>query len=132
MNRVEKEMLKKRIAERKGLTEEECRRLDQLDELTRELHSELFPEETDFMMDSSSEAKERRRGKNPMNPDYTEMVNARRQSLGVPPLGPNGLPTENSSWLVARKEAERRLGKKPHTQGKGTQFVLADKPWPSG
>lgn len=38
-----------------------------LQQLGRELHAELFTEEYDHMYDSASEAKDRQRGKNPMN-----------------------------------------------------------------
>ena len=61
------------------------------------LHLELFPEEYDFHYDSSVEAKERRRGKNPMSKEYTDFVNARRLSYDVTPLGVNGLPINSSS-----------------------------------
>jgi hypothetical protein len=109
MNRAEKEMLKKRTAEREGLSEEECQKLDELNKLVHDVHYELFPEEYDAMMDSIADANDRRRGINPMSLDYTEKVNARRKERGVPPLGANGLPTDDSSWDVAREEALRRL-----------------------
>src|SRR5690554_7681032 len=66
MNRAEKEMLKKRTAEREGLSEEECQKLDGLNELVHDVHYELFPEEYDSMMDSIADANDRRRGINPM------------------------------------------------------------------
>ena len=110
MNRAEQEMLKKRIEERKGLSEEESRKLDQLEEMINKIHFELFPEEYDAMMDSIADANDRRQGINPMSEDYTAEVNSRREKLGVPPLGANGLPTDDASWNVAREEALRRLG----------------------
>lgn len=61
------------------------------------------------MMDSIADVSDRRRGINPMSADYTARVNARREELGVSPLGDNGMPTDNSSWDVARVEALRRL-----------------------
>src|SRR5690554_770394 len=112
MNRAEKEMLKKRTAEREGLSEEECQKLDELNKLVHDVHYELFPEEYDAMMDSIADANDRRRGINPMSLDYTEKVNARRKERGVPPLGANGLPTDDSSWDVAREEALRRVNAK--------------------
>jgi len=112
MNRAEKEMLKKRTSERKGLSEEECRKLDELNKLVHDVHYELFPEEYDAMMDSIADANDRRRGINPMSSDYTEKVNARRKERGVPPLGANGLPADDSSWDVAREEALRRANAK--------------------
>src|SRR5690554_1474147 len=112
MNRADKEMLKKRTAEREGLSEEECRKLDELNELVHDVHYELFPEEYDSMMDSIADANDRRHGINPMSLDYNEKVNARRKERGVPPLGANGLPTDDSSWDVAREEALRRVNAK--------------------
>ena len=64
------------------------------------------------MMDSIADANDRRRGINPMSLDYTEKVNARRKERGVPPLGANGLPADDSSWDVARGEALRRANAK--------------------
>ncbi|GAA3977732.1 hypothetical protein [Allohahella marinimesophila] len=110
MNRAEKEMAKKHAEERKGLSEAEYRQLDLAEALGRKVHYEMFPEEYDFKMDSISDAKDRRRGKNPMSSEYTDKVNARRKELGVSPLGTNGMPTDNSSEEAARQEALRRLG----------------------
>lgn len=109
INRVEKYLADKRGEERKDLSEEECRKRDAAEALTNDVHFEMFPEEYDFMMDSISDAKDRKRGENPMSLEYTAKANARRKALGVPPLGPNGMPTDNSSWAVAREEALRRL-----------------------
>ena len=38
MNRAEKEMLKRRTAEREGLSEEECQKLDELNKLVHDVH----------------------------------------------------------------------------------------------
>jgi hypothetical protein len=108
MNRAGKEMAKKRAEAVKGLSAEEVFKLDQLKSLTREVHFEMFPEEYDDQMDSISDAKDRRRGKNPMSAEYVAKVNNRRKALGVSPLGDNGMPTNNESWEVAHVEAERR------------------------
>jgi hypothetical protein len=110
MNRAEKEIAKKRAEERRDLSDEECRKLDLAEALEKKVHYEMFPEEYDFMMDSISDAKDRRRGENPMSSEYTAKVNARRKELGVSPLGPNGMPTDKSSEEATRKEAFRRLG----------------------
>jgi hypothetical protein len=109
MNRVEKEMAKKRAAKREGLSDEEVRKLDLYETMVKEIHFELFPEEYDCMMDSNADATDRRRGKNPMNSEYTEKVNTRRKEMGVPPLGANGMPTDNRSWEVAKEEAQRQM-----------------------
>jgi hypothetical protein len=42
-----------------------------------------------------------------MSAEYTEGVNARREKLGVLPLGPNGLPACRTSSNVAYAEAEK-------------------------
>ena len=63
MNRVEKEMAKKRAEAVKGLSVEEVFKLDQLKLLTKKVHFEMFPEEYDEQMDSISDANDRRRGK---------------------------------------------------------------------
>ena len=48
MNRVEKEMAKKRAEAVKGLSVEEVFKLDQLKLLTKKVHFEMFPEERCF------------------------------------------------------------------------------------
>jgi hypothetical protein len=87
----------------------EFSRKREIQALAKKVHFELFPEEYDFMMDSIADTRDRRRGVNPMNPDYTNRVNARRKKLGVPPLGPNGMAACQTSWKVAYAEAELRF-----------------------
>lgn len=111
MNRAKKEEARKLREAYENMSKKELEELDrkrQIEALARGIHHELFPEEYDFMMDSISDAKDRRRGINPMSEEYTERVNARRKELSVPPLGPNGLPTCKTSWEVAYAEAEKR------------------------
>ena len=108
MNRVAKEMAKKRAEAVKGLSVEEVFKLDQLKLLTKKVHFEMFPEEYDEQMDSISDANDRLRGKNPMRAEYVAKVNDRRKVLGVSPLGDNGMPTDKESWEVAHTEANRR------------------------
>ena len=109
MNRVEKELAKKRAELCEEIGEEKVREMERAQSLARSIHKEMFPEEYDFMMDSISDAQDRRRGINPMSAEYTAKVNARRSELGVTPLGENGMPTDNSSLGVAKAEALRRL-----------------------
>ena len=116
MNRAKKEEARKHREAREGLSEEQIRELDrkeflesQIRTLAREIHSEWFPEEYDYMMDSISDAKDRRRGINPMSEEYTQEVNARRQELGVSPLGADGLPVSDESWDIAYAEARKRV-----------------------
>ena len=110
MNRGEKYLADKRAKEHQDISESECRKRDAAEALTHDVHFEMFPEEYDFMMDSISDANARKKGENPMSSEYTAKANARRKALGVPPLGSNGMPTDNSSWDIAREEALRRLG----------------------
>lgn len=112
MNRAKKEEAKKLREAYESMSPEELEEFERkrrIKSLAERIHSELFPEEYDFMMDSIADAKDRRRGLNPMNADYTTKVNARREELGVSPLADNGMPTDNSSWEVAHAEAIRRL-----------------------
>jgi hypothetical protein len=110
MNRVEKERAKKRAELCRELGEEQVQKMELADALAKKLHQEMFPEEYDYMMDSISDANDRRRGINPMSAEYTAEVNARRSGLGVSPLGKDGMPVDESSWEVANKEALKRLG----------------------
>jgi hypothetical protein len=110
MNRVEKERAKKRAALCRELGEEQVQKMELAEALAKKLHQEMFPEEYDYMMDSISDANDRRRGINPMSAEYTAEVNARRAELGVSPLGQDGMPVDSSSWEVANKEALKRLG----------------------
>ncbi|TQD36249.1 hypothetical protein [Haloflavibacter putidus] len=54
------------------------------------LHAVLFSEETDFMLDSSSDAKDRSRGINPMSAEYTKRMNSKREAFGIEPLSVDG------------------------------------------
>ena len=113
MNKAKKEEARKLRETYENLSPEELQefeRKQRIMALAKEIHSEMFPEEYDFMMDSNADANDRRRGINPMSEEYTERVNARRKELDVPPLGPDGLPTCRASWEVAYAEAEKRLG----------------------
>lgn len=57
-----------------------------MDDRISELHIKLFPEEYDFTQDSISDAKDRRRGINPMSVEYQDKVNKRRLAMGVEPF----------------------------------------------
>ena len=112
MNKAKKEEARKLREAYENRSQDELQEVDQQrrnEALAKEIHVELFPEEYDHMMDSISDAKDRRRGINPMSADYAAKVNARREGLGVSPLGDNGMPIDNSSWDVARAETLRRL-----------------------
>jgi hypothetical protein len=95
-------------AEIKRANEEEARN-QQISQLARTLHFELFPEESGNQLDSISDVADRRRGINPMSTEYAAKVNARREELGVTPLGPNGMPTTDNSWDIAYHKAQKRV-----------------------
>jgi hypothetical protein len=116
MNRFKKEEARAYQKAREGLSDAEIKRVNeedarnqQISQLARTLHFELFPEESDNQLDSISDAADRRRGINPMSAEYTAKVNARREELGVSPLGPNGMPITDDSWDVAYREARKRV-----------------------
>ncbi|WP_351089138.1 hypothetical protein [Shewanella sp. S1-49-MNA-CIBAN-0167] len=62
-----------------------------------DLHATLFPEEYDFIYDSNVDAKERKKGINPMNQEYTDRMNQKRIELGISPLGSGGKEEDSSS-----------------------------------
>jgi hypothetical protein len=112
MNKVKKEEARKLREAYETMSAEEFQAFmhkQQVQELAEQIHFALFPEEYDFMMDSNADVRDRRRGISPMSTEYIKRVNARRKELGVPPLGPDGLPACRTSWAVARAEAEKRL-----------------------
>ena len=116
MNRFKKEEVRAYQKAREGLSEAEIKQVNeedarnqQISQLARTLHFELFPEESDNQLDSISDAADRRRGINPMSAEYTVRVNARREKLGVSPLGPNGMPTSDESWDITYSEARKQI-----------------------
>lgn len=68
-----------------------------IDGLASSLHGELFPEEYDFMYDSTADSADRDRGKNPMSKVYQDAVNLRRTAINISPLDSKGLTTDNTS-----------------------------------
>lgn len=82
--------------------------------LGRELHAALFPEEYDHIYDSVAEAKDRKRGKNPMNAEYVEKTNQLRARLGFRSftVGPGAVNDDTYSWVIEKlrhgEEAELR------------------------
>ncbi|MBR9865877.1 MAG: hypothetical protein GYB18_02045 [Oceanospirillales bacterium] len=93
MNREKKEQLKREQERLNGLSgdalaqEIECIKQEKIDE--REAYwkrVEEFPEEFDWMYDSPSELRDRKRGKSPMNREYQDKVNQRRIEQGLEPF----------------------------------------------
>lgn len=117
MNRVKKEIARRRAEARARLSEAQIAALDAKEAsdaaLMREargLHARIFPEEYDHMFDSGSDAKMRRRGANPMSDEAMETARRFRASLGFTDdvsdytrTGPQTL-----DWVVAELSAGGR------------------------
>ncbi|MCW8331888.1 hypothetical protein MD588_24110 [Photobacterium sp. SDRW27] len=58
-------------------------------------HADLFPEEYDFIGDSVTDARLRRRGVNPMAQSYIDAVNERRYQMGVKAFMPTSASPEH-------------------------------------
>ena len=123
MNRHKRNELRKIAQARSGLTSEQIVALDakafaalELSDLASQIHREKFPEEYDFMYDSSWDAHDRKKGINPMRQEYIDAVNSRRVALGVSPLSEFGMPLSGDSRVLCDEEAlrsalEREQGK---------------------
>jgi len=71
-----------------------------------DLHSELFPEEYDFIYDSIADKRDRNSGINPMSQEYQDRVNKRRLEMGVAPFELSEELEQNdliSSWEYCRR-----------------------------
>lgn len=123
MNRHKRKELRKLAQARSGLTTEQIVTLNakdlaaqNLSDLASQIHREKFPEEYDFMYDSSWDAHDRKKGINPMKQEYIDAVNSRRVALGVSPLSESGMPRSGDSRVLCDEEAlrlvlEREQGK---------------------
>lgn len=116
MNRHKRNELRKLAQVRSGLATEQIAALDakdlaarKLSDLAFQIHREKFPEEYDFMYDSSWDAHDRKKGINPMTQAYAEEVNRRRAALGVMPLSEAGMPVSSDSRELCWDEAKRQL-----------------------
>jgi len=116
MQRAKKEKLKKANQAREGKSEAEIAELDFNDHVLEKvkkrantLHHDQFPEEFDFMYDSLSDAKDRRRGINPMSQDYIDKVNSKRARLGVTALAENGKSVSMDTYKICLEEAKRQV-----------------------
>lgn len=69
----------------------------------KELQRALFNEETDFMLDSGVDSKERFMGINPMSREYIDRVNRKREVFGVSPLSSDGFAIDKSSDLFCEE-----------------------------
>jgi len=116
MQRLEKEIRKKRAELLAGLDSEQIEFFeaveelrDTLDRFKSKFHVTLFPEEYDYMMDDSVDAKARYRGDNPMSEDYQKKVTKRRQKLGLEPLRDDGMVGCDDSVRYTNKKVRRLL-----------------------
>lgn len=116
MNRHKREELRQLAQARSGLTTEQIAALDakdlaaqKLSDLASQIHREKFPEEYDFMYDSSWDAHDRKKGINPMRQEYIDAVNSRRAALGVMPLTESGMPVSSDSRELCWEEAKHQL-----------------------
>jgi len=64
----------------------------------RKRHIALFPEEYDHMFDSFSDARERQKGRSPMNPEYMASENESRVEMGFEPLPENGYASSRETY----------------------------------
>ena len=113
MNRVKKEEIRKHKEARQGLTPEQVQVLDAQDienalieALARKMHVARFAEEYDYMYDSTSDARERQRGVNPMSQEYMAKIKEKRQQQGVSPLAENGLALTQETNELCLQEAK--------------------------
>jgi hypothetical protein len=109
MDRAGKEKKRKHAEARAGLSTKEIDALDAreaadeaLESEARSLHNALFPEEWDFYHDSISDARDRKRGINPMKDDYIKKTNDRRSELGFALFMDNAsdLPSDTQGWVL--------------------------------
>ncbi len=114
MNRTKKEEIRKYNEARKGKSPEEIARLnlmeeyeEEIEKLTRKLHSEKFPEEYDFMYDELSDMRMRKEGRNPMSREYIEQIRIKRMNLGVSQLSESGMAVSDDTMQLCRREAEK-------------------------
>jgi HD superfamily phosphohydrolase len=116
MQRLEKEIRKKRAKLLAGLNSEQTKFFEATEELRdtierfkSKFHVTMFPEEYDFMYDDTVDAKARYRGDNPMSESYQTKVNQRRQRLGLKPLSENGMINSDDSVRYTNKTVQRLL-----------------------
>lgn len=116
MNRMKKEIKRKYEEARQGLSKEEIAVLDhkeaiekEVEDMAHKIHSAKFPEEYDFMADSISEAKKRRKGKNPMSQEYIKKTCEKREKLGISQLSESGMPISDDTLNLCRAEAKKCL-----------------------
>lgn len=116
MKKLKREELKAKTLQQEGKTAAEIEFIEQEEAkqaevlaLANKIHSEIFPEEYDYIYDSIADVSDRKRGINPMNKEYIEKVNAKRITAGVTSLAANGMSQSKDSWEIAYREALSRI-----------------------
>lgn len=116
MNRLKKEEMRKHEEARKGLSEDEILAVDledeinkKIEDLAKTIHVEKFPEEYDFMYDSSVDAKDRARGISPMRQEYIEKIAKKRSELGVTQLSASGMSVSDDTYQQCLEEAKLQI-----------------------
>ena len=106
MNRLKKEELKQYNEATKNLGQEDKKIYDlilqfneKFESMAKQLQSTIFPEETDFILDSNVDAQERKRGNNPMTQEYIEKANEKRVRMGFQPLNESGYAVDSDDTL---------------------------------
>lgn len=112
MSRYRKEEIKKYNAAREGLTPEQVQELDAqekeqalISQLARKMHALHFSEESDWYYDESVDSKIRKKGQNPMRPDYIKRVAEKRHQQWVSPLKENGMASSNEAMELCEQSA---------------------------
>jgi len=77
--------------------------------LAKKIHIEKFPEEYDYQYDDSYDAKQRKKGINPMDSDYIEEVNNRRIKNGFTPLNNAGMAASNNTMEYCIEIAKKLI-----------------------
>jgi hypothetical protein len=96
---------------RKQYEEAQCQiELDPTRQQARRWHIELFPEEYDFIFDNGVDSKKRTKGVSPMNSNYIQRTNLKRQKLGFKPFEIVGENDDTFSWVYkAVKEGKTEI-----------------------
>lgn len=116
MNKYKKEEIRKYSKARIGLANNQIAVVDledilkkEIENLTKEIHFNRFPEEYDFMLDSIADANIRENGINPMSEEYIEKAIKKRHELGVSQLSNNGMSVSKDSCELCEIEARKQI-----------------------
>ncbi len=94
-----KEKTKDMTAEQKNIYDEVLIMQEEYKMLVLRLQGMVFPDECDFVYDSYMDVLERKSGKNLMNSETIDKVNAKRAKLGLSALTENGRAVDPNESL---------------------------------